>query len=256
MDAPVFHPLSEDDLSTHLHRQVIGYLGALLPLLLFAIAGWRQTPGTGVPWAPLPSVSAYFYSGAVVAFVGVLVALSVFLLTYRGYSNAHYRLDRAAGIVAGLAAGLVAMFPTEVPWPALAPIWWKHYIGVIHYTAASVLFCCFAFYSLVLFTRTDQPNLTRGKQARNALYFACGGGILLAIAWIVALELRHQQRIFVPEVVALELFAISWLAKGRAEWTAGQLVTRGLHYGRHPRQAVADLGATLRRPPPVPPSRH
>ena len=254
MHEAIVHPPSEDDLSTHLHRQVIGYLGALLPLVLFLLAEWRYTPAMGGPWQPLPSVSAYYYSGASGVFAGVLSALAVYLFTYEGYSNAHYRLDRSAAIIAALAAALVAMFPTSSPWDALRPAWWKDYVGMVHGVAASVLFCCFAFFSLVLFTKSNAPQLSRDKQARNAIYIACGIGILAAIAW-AALRTHRGQTIFAQEVMALECFAFSWLAKGRAEWTAGRIAVRAAHYGRHPRQLVVDMRERARRPPPTPGAR-
>jgi hypothetical protein len=83
----------------------------MLPPLVYLIAGWRPTQGL-TPWQPLSSISAYYYTGAVAALVGILVALAVFLFTYRGYDNEYSRLDRAAAIIAGVAAVLVAFFPT------------------------------------------------------------------------------------------------------------------------------------------------
>jgi len=50
----------------------------MLPLLLWVIAGWRPTTGVQ-PWELMSSVSAYYYTGAVAAFVGILVSLAVFL---------------------------------------------------------------------------------------------------------------------------------------------------------------------------------
>lgn len=71
------------------------------------------------------SISAYYWTGAVSLFAGLLAVLSVFLLTYRGYANEARRnkfdefesdkIDRRAAIVAGVAAALVALFPTSPP---------------------------------------------------------------------------------------------------------------------------------------------
>jgi hypothetical protein len=44
--------------------------------------------------------------------------------------------------------------------------------------------------------------------------------------------------IFWPEALALELFAVSWLVKGRVDKTAASAGRRTLHYGRHPGQLV------------------
>ena len=98
-----------DDLSHQSHRQLIGYLGILLPLILILLAGLRPTPG--LPrWEPLNSISAYYYTGAVAAFVGILFALALFLFTYRGYRR--YKADRVAGMLGGSAALGVVLFPT------------------------------------------------------------------------------------------------------------------------------------------------
>src|SRR5437879_5618907 len=103
-------PSAADDLSTYLHRQCIGFLGALLPVMVWLVAGLRPANGLASPWRLLNSISAYYYTSGVLAFVGVLVALAVFLLTYRGYDNAHGAQDRLTGWLAGVAAASVAAF--------------------------------------------------------------------------------------------------------------------------------------------------
>src|ERR1044072_2755355 len=109
-------------LSQRAHRQLIGYLGLLLPVLLWVIAGLRPT-GDLPPWRVLPSVSAYYYTGAVGVFTGVIFALSLFLLTYRGYAGVV--ADRVLGSAGGLAALGVALFPTAAPRPLVAATWWS-----------------------------------------------------------------------------------------------------------------------------------
>ena len=46
----------------------------MLPLLLWLIAGLRPIEGLQ-HWTPLGSISAYYHTGAVVVFVGILVSL-------------------------------------------------------------------------------------------------------------------------------------------------------------------------------------
>ena len=94
-----------DDGSGHLHRKFIGVAGALLPLLIIIFAARRPTDGLE-PGEILGSISAYYYSGGVVIFVGTLAALSAFMLTYKGYRNDLYLVDRGTALLAGFAAGL------------------------------------------------------------------------------------------------------------------------------------------------------
>ena len=79
-----FFAVRESDdlaLAGNAHRQLIGYVGLLLPVLLWLITGWRPIDGLQ-PWKPLTSVSAYYYTGAVAAFTGMLVVLALFLFSY------------------------------------------------------------------------------------------------------------------------------------------------------------------------------
>src|SRR5690348_2167695 len=90
-----------ENLSQQAHRRLIGILGLLLPFLLYIFAGFRPT--TPLPaWRLLDSISAYYYTGGVAVFVGVLFALALFLLTYPGYKGVI--ADRVLGIVGGTAA--------------------------------------------------------------------------------------------------------------------------------------------------------
>jgi hypothetical protein len=238
---PLFAPSNRDDLSSHRHRQLIGWLGALLPLLLWVMAGWRPTGGLE-RWDLLKSVSAYYHTGAVTAFVGVLVALGVFLFTYRGYNTKGRPSDQTVAIIAGCAAIGVAVFPTGAPEGLQAPAWCTPATRTIHYGSAVVLFGSFAVFSLYLFRKT---NLKHGeptppdKQARNRIYVFCGAAIVGCMIWAgVAGMVRAP--VFWAEALALELFALSWLTKGRAEWTVAKVGERTRDYVRRRRQPMGE----------------
>jgi hypothetical protein len=226
-----------DDLSSKAHRQLIGCFGLILPALLWLIDGWRSTEGL-LPWRLLPSVSAYYYTGAVSVFAGILVALALFLFSYRGYDNTYHRRDRIAAIIAGVAAVLVALFPTGAPGDLEALSWWTPLIGRIHYASAVVLFGAFIFFSLCLFRKSKVKRgdpLPRGKKFRNLIYIFCGVAMVACMLWAGIASLKDAP-IFWPEALALEFFAVSWLVKGRADITviaAGRCI---LYYGRHPTQ--------------------
>jgi len=242
---PSFPDRNVDDLSTYLHRQLIGALGLLLPFLLWLIAGLR--PMAALPrWEPLTSISDYYYTGAVAAFVGILVALAAFLFTYDGYDNAYHLRDRVAAILAGLAALLVAFFPTEAPPGLPVPSWWTAQTGTIHYFSAVVLFVSFVFFCFFQFPKSSSPEpLPRGKQVRNTIYYVCGGAILASLLW-AGISTYTGAPIFWPEALALEFFAVSWLVKGRVDKTpvaAGRWIG---HFARHPGQLAGRLRGTFR----------
>ena len=235
-----------DDRSNHGNRQLIGSIGLVMPLLLWLFAGWRPT--VAQPWHVLSSISAYYYSGAVSAFAGMLVALALFLLSYKGYENKYYRRDRVAAIVAGCAALLVALFPTEAPDPSLVLPWWTPPMGFIHFASAAVLFGSFIFFALFQFPKFSgkkTKSLKWDKKVRNVIYRSCGVAMLICILWIIY-ALNTGAPIFLPEALALEFFAISWLVKGRVQVTAAAVGRRSLYYATHPRQFVSDAGHAVR----------
>ena len=205
------NPARPDDLSGDAHRRLIGWIGLLLPALLVVIAIERDGLAR---WRSLESISAYYYTGAVAAFVGMLVALALFLLTYRGFDNPYHKADRAVAIVAGLAALAVAFFPTAAPADVPTLAWWSPSTGVIHHISAVVLFAMFAVFALWLFRlRRDGSTETTGW--RNKVYIACGLAIVACIAWAGYNGVTSRE-IFVPESVALVAFSFSWLVKGYA----------------------------------------
>ena len=225
-DGPFFAPQPADDLSSHLLRQALGYLGFWLPVLVYLVAHWR--PVTGSPrWAPLDSISEYYYSGSVAVLTGTLWAMAAFLFTYRGFDNPSRQWDLIIGKVASTAALSISLFPTTPLDPFIAPLWWRGWMEWVHLASAALLFGCFAVYSLFLFPKSSRPVESRDKdkRTRNGVYYFCGVGIVLALLWVVIARLMSGH-IFFPESLALMLFGISWLTKGRALWTLRQLAHR------------------------------
>lgn len=237
--APSAHPELEpirpesppDDLSGHGHRQLIGVFGLSLPVLLYVVAAWRPTPGMG-RWSPLSSISAYYYSGSIAIFTGILVALALLLVTYRGYANDYRHVDRAVAVFGGIAAFCVAFFPTVAPFDELTLAWWTPRTRTMHYAAAAVLFTTFAVFALVLFPHSDP---SKGKLSlrqklhnpRNWFYYVSGMAIVVCVA-LTVIAARRDESIFVPEAFALAFFALSWLTKGRADRTALALAQRAM----------------------------
>jgi len=204
-----------EQLSLRAHRRVIGTLGLLLPLLVYLWAGARPIPG--LPrWTPLWSISAYYYTGAVGVFVGVLVALSLFLFTYQGYRGV--RADRIVGAMGGAAALVVALFPTIAPGGLPAPSWWTPMTGVFHYVAAVVLFLSFILFAIWLFRRSDTPrrrDRPLDKRRRDDACLACGLVMIACVVW-AGMASFADAPIFLPESIAVVAFAVSWLVKGEA----------------------------------------
>lgn len=210
---PAYRP---DDQSDHAHRQLIGYIGLVLPLVLIFMAVLRD----GVAqWRSLESISAYYYTGAVAAFVGMLVALALFLFTYRGYRNKYHWADRAASITAAVAAIGVAFFPTAAPEGMNTLSWWSPVTGILHHVFAVILFTMFAVFALWLFRITPaDEEVTPDKRVRNRVYLFCGTVIVVSILWAGVAGL-NERPVFWPESVALIAFAVSWLVKGYAHTT-------------------------------------
>jgi succinate dehydrogenase/fumarate reductase cytochrome b subunit len=234
-----------DDDSSYPHRQLIGYVGLLLPLLVWLVAGLR--PINELPrWRTLHSISAYYYTGAVVIFAGGLVAMALFLFSYKGYANEYGLADRVAAIIAGCAAILAAYFPTGAPAGPLKPFWWTQPMEWIHHIAAVILFSSFIFFALVQFPKSKPGTATvdRYKPVRNAIYRICGWAIVICMLWIIIVAVFRgtDASIFLPETIALEAFAISWLVKGRADVTAKQ----ALHYVGHPRELADKVRSKMR----------
>ena len=212
-----------DDRSSHVHRQLVGALGAALPLLLWLVAAFRPVDPAR-RWDLLGSVSAYYHTGAVSVFAGILIALTVFLFTYRGYDNARGSHDRIAANIAATAAAFVAFFPTAAPNGVTAPSWWTATIGTIHSVSATTLFAAFIYFSLFLFPLSDAKKgapLPADKIRRNRIYRVCGVAMVVCVLWAGSALFTHAP-IFWPEALALEFFAVSWLTKGRVVVTAGR----------------------------------
>jgi hypothetical protein len=205
----------EDDRSSIQHRRLIGYIGLFLPAILIVLVLLRDR---WAYWKKLDSVSAYYYSGAVAAFVGMLVALALFLFTYRGYANGHNWADRLFSMIAGLAALCVAIFPTGAP-DGVPPLsWWTELIGILHLVFAILLFLMFAVFAIFLFPiRAEGKQMPPGKRRRNRVYYGCGIAILACMVWAGINGFLLEKSIFWPESFALIFFAFSWLVKGRID---------------------------------------
>jgi len=218
------------DLSQRAHRRLIGILGLLLPGLLYLLAGLRQTEGLP-PWRFLTSVSAYYYTGAMGVFVGVLFALSLFLFTYRGYEGD--KADRVLGSLGGAAALGVALFPTAVPFGVSEPAWWSPAIRMVHYASAVVLFAAFILFSIWLFRKSNiasRRNRPPDKKWRDSICLLCGIGMIICVLWATS-SVVTKAPIFWPEALAIMAFAISWFVKGEAYQPVVKVIQR-LRSGR------------------------
>ena len=192
-------------------RKTVGIIGLALPFVVAIGKILWQGPGIEL------SISDYYYTTTRNILVGSLCVIGVFLMSTKGYD----RKDEIAGYLAGIFAIGTALFPTT---PAHDPTSQTKVIGFLHYAFAALLFLTFAYFSVMLFTRTA-PNktATRQKLHRNKVYRVCGYTILGCILLIAAVKLLpvgsfadRFKPVFWLETVAIVTFGLAWFTKGEA----------------------------------------
>ena len=200
-------------------RKMIGYLGISLPIILVVLSLFPFFK-TKIQ----PSISDYYYTNLREIFTGILCAVGLFMIRYKGYSNANFfKNDNVLTNIAGFMAFGVALFPTSVindhvKTNTLIPYDWA-WISYVHYGCAGILFITFAILSINVFTQgqTKETDLPDSIFNENNIYKFCGWGIILCIVLIpVSGYLKwfyHSTLVF--EALSLLLFGISWLVKGR-----------------------------------------
>ncbi|MCY7292810.1 MAG: hypothetical protein LH615_11585 [Ferruginibacter sp.] len=195
----------------------LGFVGLLLPIvltvgsLLFDNCGQVQ-----------PSISHYYYTVMGNYFVGSLCAVAMFLFFYKGPK----KIDGIIANIAAVAALLVAFFPTDEDEMSVCKYFFTerlNTVNYIHFTAAALLFSCFAFFCLFLFTkRADNGLVTDKKKVRNSIYKTCGIIIVICIILIAVYNLvdnlvttfAKYKPTLVLESIALFAFGASWITKG------------------------------------------
>ncbi len=181
-------------------RNVVGILGVALPFVL--ILGNILIWGGGIA----DSISAYYHTGMRNWLVGSLCAIGVFFVSYRGPE----RQDDVLGDIACASAIVVAFFPADE-----ATISW---VGVVHWTAAAILFFTLAIFCLALFTKTNYER-------QRAFYRRCGWTIVACIVLIplsrfllrADFSLLGVRPVLLLESIAVLAFGFSWLRKGIGE---------------------------------------
>ena len=146
----------------------------------------------------------------------------------RKYFESYDKADMIAAKLGGLFAMIVAMSPTN--FNAFSVMTCSRIntadnavANTLHYISASLLFLTFAFFSLILFTKSDHgKNVTKEKKTRNGIYKTCGWIIIFCIASIAAFSFipslyknfEKYKPTYAFETIALLAFGFSWLIKG------------------------------------------
>jgi hypothetical protein len=191
-------------------RFSIGLLGLLLPPTLVLL---EPALFDGLP-APRGSLSAYYYSGLREIFVGGLWAIGVFLVVYKFLD---FSWESLLSSLAGLAAVLVALFPTERPGDGvtLTPFQVKFGEGTvtaIHYGAA-IAFIGLLVPIVLFFARDEGSREHRNWQSFHTVSAAL---ILFGAALAAFAGITHgpDKGVLIGEWIAIWAFGVSWLAKG------------------------------------------
>jgi hypothetical protein len=200
MIRPEGPPLQQHMVGTyHALRLGIGIVGFALPFLL-----WFGGSLAGV--VPQTSMSMYYHTAMRDVFVGVLVAIGLMLLLYKGFSS----LENWALNAGGMLAVVVAMLPTARDKAATGTI------GTLHIVAAVSFFACIAYVSV--FRASDTLSLIRdtGKaKVYRKWYRLLGIGMVASplLALVISQTLSAGRLVFFVELAGVVMFALYWLVK-------------------------------------------
>ena len=212
-------PLNRDPrvISFSTLRKSIGWLSILLPATMLT-----GNYLFGSCHAIQDSVSDYYYTITGNLLVGILCAVALFLISYRGYPADN--LDSILTTSAGIFALGVAFFPTNETSAdscAVMHLPLNDTRNIMHNLCAAGFFILLAVISLFLFTKSKGIPSSE-KKIRNRIYTICGIAILVVIILLAVYSkirtenpsLRRYKPVFWLEWGALTAFGISWLVKG------------------------------------------
>ena len=228
-------------------RKIIGWLGMLLPFILlvgnftinrlnilnnaFFINIDCSKPYQADGFFKF-SISHYYYSTVGELFTGVLIAVALFMFSYKGHvlrKGEKGLSDKALTSLAGLFALGVVVFPASSNScinDNMRTFLSSLNTGYIHFTMATLFFTSLSVLCMVNFRRTaDRVSFGKGKQ--DNMYLFCGIGMLVCLVLIFIYSMWGQAKfawldklnpVFCLEAIALILFGISWLLKGQIDF--------------------------------------
>jgi hypothetical protein len=219
---------SENDIHTFRRiRKAIGWLGIALPgtLVILSFIPYFQTEIKG-------SISDYYYTNFREIFTGILCAVSLFLIRYRGTRNKKFwKNDSLMTNIAGILALGVVLLPTN-PDNCSEKIYTfipscASWIGWLHIIFALGFFGILANISINVFTigQADNKEIPFSLLNENNIYRACGWGMVIFLILLVVFDLIHLFRYstLLLEGLMLWAFGISWLVKGRVIGDKGRI---------------------------------
>jgi hypothetical protein len=227
MNTTTSNQSSENDIATYRRiRSAIGILGISLPIVLLIL-----------PLFPFfktsiqESISHYYYTNLRDLFTGVLCAVGLFLIRYKGHENPiFWKNDSLLTNIAGYMAFGIALFPTNADdccqkiytiIPKCQPL-----IGIIHYAFAATFFVVLAIVSINVFTIGQKVNLNIPVSLinENKIYRTCGYLMLIFIILVPILAaFNFSNTTLICEALALFSFGTSWIIKGRTLGDKGKI---------------------------------
>ncbi len=187
-------------------RKIVGLLAiSLIPIMILGSFIFDHTRYIQI------SVSAYYHTSMRDPLVGIISGISLFLLSYNGYT----RQDSIASKLAGLFALGIAFIPTSETSDK------SDLLSTLHYLTSGVFFAILAYMSIFLFTKSS-GIITPEKKKRNRVYRV--SGIVMAIS-VIGIPIDSIPAVhdligflkptIILETIALVSFGISWLTKGQ-----------------------------------------
>jgi hypothetical protein len=200
-------------------RRLVGWLGIAIGFGVI-IGGFIQSSNIQ------SCISDYYYTNMRDFMVGILCAVGVFLLSYKGYE----RIDTVINFTTGICAFGIALFGDGFIKGVCGIFCLDGEISkYIHLFFAVSFFLLLAFNSIFLFTKTrifyysyetkeKITNPTNRKIIRNKIYIICGIIIFSAISidaiYMIFFHNWSYYTSLILEIIALIAFGISWLIKG------------------------------------------
>ncbi len=186
-------------------RKIVGFLAiSLVPAMILGSFIFDHTHFIQI------SVSAYYHTSMRDLLIGIVCGISLFLLSYNGYT----KVDSIASKSAGVFALGIAFLPTSESSDK------SDLISTLHYLTSGVFFAILAFMSIFLFTKSS-GIMTPEKKKRNRIYRIFGITMAVSVIGIPidSIPAVHDligflKPTIILEEIALTSFGISWLTKG------------------------------------------